>query len=94
MHDRAAPRRNRPGDAPPVPGERHAMLGRRAGAASITTKLGNHSFQVAGIPVYLKNGGTLEKAARTKNHASMRTSQRYDRRCEELSLDEVERISV
>jgi hypothetical protein len=39
-------------------------------------------------------GGTLEKAAQMANHASTRTTQLYDRRREELSLDEVERIRV
>ena len=39
-------------------------------------------------------GGTLEKAAQMANHASTRTTQLYDRRREELSLDEEERIRV
>ena len=72
----------------------YAMIGRRAGAAGISTKLGNHSFRATGITAYLKNGGTLEKAAQMVNHASTRTTQLYDRRREELSLDEVERIRV
>jgi site-specific recombinase XerD len=72
----------------------YAMIGRRAVAAGITTKLGNHSFRATGITAYLKNGGTLEKAAQMANHASTRTTQLYDRRREELSLDEVERIRV
>jgi site-specific recombinase XerD len=72
----------------------YAMIGRRAAAAGITTKLGNHSFRATGITTYLKNGGTLEKAAQMANHASTRTTQFYDRRHEELSLDEVERIRV
>jgi hypothetical protein len=42
----------------------------------------------------LKNRGTLEKAAQMANHASTRTTQLYDRRREEISLDEVERIRV
>jgi integrase len=70
----------------------YAMIGRRAVAAGIATKLGNHSFRSTGITAYLKNGGTLEKAAQMANHASTRTTQLYDRRREELSLDEVERI--
>jgi hypothetical protein len=37
----------------------YAMIGRRAGAAGIKTKLGNHSFWATGITAYLKNGGTL-----------------------------------
>jgi site-specific recombinase XerD len=72
----------------------YAMIGRRATAAGIATKLGNHSFRATGITAYLKNGGTLEKAAQMANHASTRTTQLYERRHEELSLDEVERIRV
>jgi site-specific recombinase XerC len=53
----------------------YAMIGRRAAAAGIATKLGNHSFRATGITAYLKNGGTLEKAAAMANHASTRTTQ-------------------
>jgi integrase len=72
----------------------HAMIRRRAAAAGIMTKVGNHSFRATGITAYLKNGGTLEKAAAMANHASTRTTQLYDRRRDEMSLDEVERIRV
>ena len=72
----------------------HAMIRRRAAAAGIETKLCNHSFRATGISAYLKNGGTLEKAASMANHASTRTTQLYDRRRDEMSLDEVERIRV
>ena len=54
------------------------MIRRRAAAAGIATKLGNHSFRATGITAYLKNGGTLEKAAAMANHASTRTTQLYD----------------
>jgi site-specific recombinase XerC len=72
----------------------YAMIRRRAVAAGIETKLGNHSFRATGITAYLKNGGTLEKAAAMANHASTRTTQLYDRRRDEVSLDEVERIVI
>jgi site-specific recombinase XerD len=72
----------------------YAMIQRRARAAEITTKIGNHTFRATGVTAYLKNGGTLETAARMANHASTRTTQLYDRREEELTLDEVERILV
>jgi len=45
----------------------YAMIRRRASAAGIKTKLGNHSFRATGITAYLKNGGTLEKAAAMAN---------------------------
>ena len=72
----------------------YAMIRRRAVAAGIATKLGNHSFRATGITAYLKNGGTLEKAAAMANYASTRTTQLHDRRRDELSLDEVERIVI
>ena len=71
-----------------------ARIGRRVADAGIATKLGNHSFRATGITAYLKNGGTLEKAAAMANHASTRTTQLYDRRRDEVSLDEVERIVI
>ena len=70
------------------------MIRRRATAAGIATAIGNHSFRATGITAYLKNGGTLEKAAAMANHARTRTTQLYDRRRDEMSLDEVERILV
>jgi len=72
----------------------YAMVRRRATAAGIETKIGNHSFRATGITAYLKNGGTLENAAVMANHASTRTTQLYDQRRDEMSLDEVERIRV
>jgi integrase len=70
------------------------MIGRRAASAGIATKVGNHSFRATGITAYLKNGGTLENAAAMANHASTRTTQLYDRRRDEISLDEVERVII
>jgi integrase len=72
----------------------YAMIRRRAAAADIETKIGNHTFRATGITAYLKNGGTLEKAAAMANHASTRTTQLYDRRRDDVSLDEVERILI
>lgn len=72
----------------------YAMVQRRAKAASIATRIGNHSFRATGITAYLRNGGTLERAAQMANHASTRTTQLYDRRSDEVSLDEVERVLI
>ena len=70
------------------------MVQRRSAAAGLETKIGNHSFRATGITAYLKNGGTLEKAASMANHASTRTTQLYDRRADEVTLDEVERVGI
>jgi len=72
----------------------YAMIQRRAKSGGIITRVGNHTFRATGVTAYLKNGGTLEKAAQMANHASTRTTQLYDRRAEEGTLDEVERILV
>ncbi|WP_411913592.1 site-specific integrase [Xanthomonas arboricola] len=70
------------------------MVRRRAVAAGIDTRIGNHTFRATGITAYLKNGGTLESAAAMTNHPSTRTTQLYDRRSDEISLIEVERIRI
>ena len=81
--------------ATPLPqANAYAMVRRRAKAASIATRISNHSFRATGITAYLKNGGTLEKAAQMANHASTRTTQLYDRRSDDVSLDEVERVLI
>ena len=81
--------------ATPLPSDNaYQMVGRRAAAAGIMTKIGNHTFRATGITAYLKNGGVLEKAASMANHSSTRTTQLYDRRRDEMSLDEVERVVI
>jgi integrase len=56
--------------------------------------MGNHTFRATGITAYLKNGGTLENATTMANHSSTRTTQLYDRRRDDINLDEVERIKL
>ena len=70
------------------------MVRRRAEAAGIKAKIGNHSFSGTGITAYLKNGGTLERAKEMANHSSPRTTALYDRRQNEINLDDVQRIGI
>ncbi len=72
----------------------YRMIRRRAAAAGILTQVGNHSFRATGITEYLKNGGKLEIAQQMANHESARTTGLYDRRNDEIALDEVERILI
>ena len=72
----------------------YRMIQRRAQAAGIQTRIGNHTFRATGITAYLKNHGTLETAQHIANHESPRTTMLYDRRQEEIALDEVERIAI
>jgi site-specific recombinase XerD len=81
---------NRPMDQPNA----YRMIARRALEAGIKSKIGNHSFRATGITEYLRNGGRREIAQQMANHESARTTGLYDRRDDEVSLDEVERIVI
>jgi site-specific recombinase XerD len=72
----------------------YRMIQRRAVAAGIRTRIGNHTFRATGITAYLKNKGLLEHAQAIANHASPRTTKLYDRRSDEITLDEVEKIAI
>ena len=80
-------------DTPLAQASAFQMVRRRAVAAGIETAIGSHSFRATGITGYLKNGGTLERPAMMAYHAS-RTTQLYDRRCDEVTLDKIERVLV
>ena len=68
------------------------VVQRRARQAGIAGDICNHTFRATGITAYLENGGTLEMAQAMAAHESPRTTKLYDRRNQEASLDEVERI--
>jgi site-specific recombinase XerD len=70
------------------------MVQRRAAAAGIATHICNHTFRSTGITTYLENGGTLENAKMMAAHASVRTTQLYDRRRDDVTLDEVVKINI
>ena len=72
----------------------YRMIARRAVAADIRTKIGCHTFRATGITEYLRNGGKPEVAQAMANHESARTTGLYDRRQDEISLDEIERILI
>lgn len=72
----------------------YRMIQRQMRIAGLSTRAGNHTFRATGITAYLKNNGLLEHAQTIANHSSPRTTKLYDRRSDEISLDEVERISI
>jgi integrase len=90
----AAGRTGRLSEAPMTQADVYRMVGRRAEAAGIRTRIGCHSFRATGITEYLRNGGKLEIAQAMANHESARTTGLYDRRGDQVSLDEVERILI
>ena len=70
------------------------MVRRRGKQAGISTEMCSHTFRGTGITVYLENEGQLEKAAQMAAHSSTRTTQLYDRRDDEVTQGEVERIGI
>lgn len=102
QHDRKGPlfRRVRKNDHKTLtaePLDRHyilPMVKRRTRTAGMSPDVCNHSFRASDITMYLKNGGTLEKVQYMASHESARTTRLYDRRQDEVSLDEVERIAI
>jgi integrase len=72
----------------------YRMVRRRALAAGIRTRIGNHSFRATGITQYLRNGGRRELAQQMASHESPRTTALYDRRDDEVAISEVERIVI
>jgi integrase len=72
----------------------YRMIQRRAKAARIQTRIGNHTLRATGITLYLKNSGKLEVAQQIADHKSPRSTMLYDRRQDEISLDEIEKIEI
>jgi site-specific recombinase XerD len=70
------------------------MIQRRAADLGMRIKIGCHTFRATGITAYLEAGGTLENAQAMAAHESPRTTKLYDRTGDEITLDEVERISI
>ena len=68
------------------------MLQRRARKAGITTAICNHSWRATGITNFLENGGAIEMAQYMAGHADPRTTKLYDRRRQQVTRGEVERI--
>ncbi len=70
------------------------MIRRRAADAEIETAIGCHTFRATGITDYLTNGGRIEVAQRMAGHSNAKTTGLYDRRNDDISVGEVERIGI
>ncbi|MCA9214668.1 MAG: tyrosine-type recombinase/integrase [Planctomycetales bacterium] len=70
------------------------MVKRRARGAGIQSRVCSHTMRATGITSYLENGGSVEHAKNIANHESIRTTKLYDRRSDEPTLEEIERIHI
>jgi integrase/recombinase XerD len=79
---------------PMLRGDVWRMVRRRAVRGGITTAIGCHTFRATGITDYLTNGGRIEVAQRMAGHSNAKTTGLYDRRNDDISVGEVERIGI
>jgi integrase len=70
------------------------MVRCRASDAGIETAIGCHAFRATGITDYLTNRGRIEIAQRVAGHSNAKTTGLYDRRNDDISVGEVERIGI
>jgi site-specific recombinase XerD len=79
---------------PMLRGDVWRMVRRRASDAGIETAIGCHTFRATGITDYLTNGGRIEVAQRMAGHSNAKTTGLYDRRNDDISVGEMERIGI
>lgn len=79
---------------PLLRGDVWRMVRRRPAEAGIETAIGCHTFRATGITDCLTNGGRIEAAQRMAGHSNGKTTGLYDRRNDEISVGEVERIRI
>ena len=68
------------------------MIQRRKKASGLRIDICNHTFRATGITSYLSMRSPIERAAIIVGHASVTTTQIYDRRSDDMTLDEILKI--
>ncbi len=70
------------------------MVRRRTKDAGTETAIASHSFRAIGITDYLERGGDINIAKRMAGHSNVKTTELYDRRGDEVSFSEIERVGI
>jgi len=70
------------------------MIRRRAIDAGVSAPVSCHSFRATGITVYLENKGSSRQLRRLRLTNPLAQQKLYDRTDDQLTLDEIEKISV
>src|SRR5262249_13852803 len=86
----AAPRRAAPAATAMNRVDAWRMIQRRKTNLGMKGRIGCHTFRATGITAYREAGGSLENAQAMAAHESPL----YDRTGDEITLDEVERITI
>lgn len=70
------------------------IVKRRCAAANLPGDICNHSFRATGITLHQLAGGDLEAARQIAGHASVKTTQLYNRSGDKKNRTEVERVQL
>jgi len=70
------------------------IVKRRCKSAKLPADICNHSFRATGITLHQDAGGDLEAARQLAGHASVKTTQLYNRSMERTRRAEVERVQL
>ena len=70
------------------------MIRRGAIDAGVSAPVSCHSFRATGITVYLENKGSSRQLRRLRLTNPLAQQKLYDRTDDQLTLDEIEKISV
>jgi site-specific recombinase XerC len=70
------------------------IVKRRCAAAGLPDDICNHSFRATGITLHQDAGGDLEAARQLAGHASVKTTQLYNRSGDRTRRAEVERVQL
>jgi integrase len=84
---------SKPAFAPLRREQAYTLVRRRLAKAGIERIAGCHAFRATGITRFLSQGGRIETAAHLAGHASLRTTQLYDRRQHDAAATELTLLS-
>jgi integrase len=70
------------------------IVKRRCKAAGLPADISNHSFRATGITLHQLAGGDLEAARQIAGHASVKTTQLYNRSGDRKHRGEIERVQL
>jgi adenine-specific DNA methylase len=71
-----------------------AMIKRSVKAVGLPAHICNHPFPATPLTTFLLNGATVEKAQTIASHESAKATKLYNRRNDEITPDEIERILI
>jgi len=71
-----------------------AIVKKRCAAVGLPADICNHSFRATGITMHQDAGGDIEAARQLAGHASVKTTQLYNRSGDRKKRAEVERVQI